>query len=166
MKNLLCIAIALLILSCGDKPEKKKFEYSPNTTKTVEKTTEVKTKENTSFESIVDLDNKGIGPIKNIELDNTIDIPLAKKGENLFKINCMACHKIDRKFIGPALGDITAKRSPEWIMNMTMNTSQMIKEDPLAKGIFEEYDKIPMVTAPINEANARAVLEYLRTLDK
>ncbi|MFB9054951.1 c-type cytochrome [Formosa undariae] len=163
MKKLLFIALTLLIVGCKQKEEKKSFEYAPSTGKTVEKATPAK--EKASFEDIVDLENKGIGPVTSVEIKEAIDQDLAKKGENYFKINCMACHKTDRKFIGPALGDITAKRSPEWIMNMTMNTAQMVKKDPLAKGIYEEYDKAPMVTAPVSEENARAILEYLRSLN-
>ena len=163
MKNVLFIALALLVFSCGDKPEKKKFEYNtPDTTPTETKT---EPKETTSFESLVDLENKGIGPIKSVELDETLNTEWVKKGETVFNTTCVACHKTDKKFIGPALGDITSKRSPEWIMNMIMNTSEMIKKDPLAKGIYEEYNKAPMVTAPISEDNARALLEYLRSLD-
>jgi len=163
MKKLLFIALALLIIGCKQKEEKKSFEYAPSATKTVEQTKPAEEKK--SFEDIVDLENKGIGPITSVDIEENIDQELAKKGENYFKINCMACHKTDRKFIGPALGDITKKRSPEWIMNMTMNTAQMVKEDPLAKGIYEEYNKAPMVTAPVSEENARAIIEYLRSLN-
>ncbi|WP_299780293.1 cytochrome c [uncultured Formosa sp.] len=163
MKNVLFIALALLIFSCGDKAEKKKFEYNtPKTTKPAKVVT--KTEEVTSFETIVDLENKGIGPIKSIELDETLNMDMAKKGEAFFNTTCVACHKTDKKFIGPALGDITTKRSPEWIMNMIMNTAQMTKKDPLAIGIYEEYNKAPMVTAPVSEDNARAIVEYLRSL--
>lgn len=164
MKNVLFAILTLLIFSCGHKKEKKKFEYNTPKAKNEIKST-TKTKEIISFETIVDLENKGIGPIKNIELGATINTDLAKKGETFFKTACMACHKTDRKFIGPALGDITTKRRPEWIMNMTMNTAEMIKKDPLAKGIYKEYNKALMVTAPVSEENARAILEYLRTLE-
>ena len=163
MKKLLFIACTLCIVSCKQKEEKKTFEYAPSTTKNGEQT--IPAKEKSSFEDLVDLENKGIGPITSVDIKATIDQELAKKGENYFKINCMACHKTERKFIGPALGDITSKRSPEWIMNMTMNTAQMVKEDPLAEGIYEEYDKAPMVTAPVSEENARAIVEYLRSLN-
>ncbi|QDO92616.1 cytochrome c [Formosa sediminum] len=165
MKNALYIALALLVLSCGDnKTEKKKFEYNtPKTTTPAKATTTAE--ENSSFETIVDLENKGIGPIKNVDLHETIDGDLAEKGKTIFNTTCVGCHKTDRKFIGPALGDITQKRSPEWIMNMTMNTAEMIKKDPLAKGIYDEYNKAPMVTAPISEEQARAILEYLRSLN-
>ena len=34
-------------------------------------------------------------------------------GKSLFNANCAACHKLDKKSIGPALGDITEKRAKE-----------------------------------------------------
>ncbi|WP_159021541.1 cytochrome c [Formosa sp. L2A11] len=165
MKNVLFIALALLIFSCGDKAEKKKFEYSaPKATTPVETTT--KTEAAIAYETLVDLENKGIGPIKSVEIGDTVDMDLAKKGETFFNTTCVACHKTDKKFIGPALGDVTTKRSPEWIMNMVMNTAEMTKKDPLAKGIYEEYNKAVMITAPVSEDNARAIVEYLRSLEK
>lgn len=35
------------------------------------------------------------------------------------------------------------RRTPEWIMNQMLNPEQMIKEDPLAKAMFERY-LVPM----------------------
>ena len=105
--------------------------------------------------------NKGIGPIKEITLDSKIDEALAAKGKEIFMMKCSACHKIDKRYIGPALGGLTKRRSPEWIMNMILNPSEMIKKDPVAKALYEEY-LTPMAFQNVSQEEARAILEYFR----
>ena len=64
--------------------------------------------------------NKGVGPISSIEIPTEIDTELASKGEELFTVKCTACHKMDARYVGPALKGVTEKRTPEWIINMIM----------------------------------------------
>jgi hypothetical protein len=40
----------------------------------------------------------------------------------------------------------------------------MLKEDPLAKALFLEFNGSPMANQHLSEAEARAILEYFRTL--
>ena len=135
MKKTLNILITLLIsllISCGGKDEKKKdgFSYekkAPTETKAQEQTEKVLPSKK------VDLSNKGVGPIKNVELNAQIDEEMVARGMELFKTNCSACHKVDKRFIGPSPKGIMNRRSPEWIMNMTLNVEQIPKEDPTAK---------------------------------
>ena len=35
----------------------------------------------------------------------------ADAGKKLFKANCASCHKLDKKLIGPALGEVTQRRT-------------------------------------------------------
>jgi len=58
----------------------------------------------------------GIGPIQSkIEL-GALDNALAQKNEK-----CAACHKIEERYVGPALKGVTTRRAPEWIMNMILD---------------------------------------------
>jgi len=77
---------------------------------------------------------------------------------------CTACHRADKKFIGPAPVGILKRRSPEWVMNMILNPEQMVKEDPLAKELLLEFNGAPMTNQNLSKEDARAVLEYFRTL--
>jgi cytochrome c len=110
------------------------------------------------------MQNKGIGPIKSVTLGAQIDQAMAKEGEEVYKKMCSACHKPTEKFIGPAQIGVLERRSPEWIMNMILNPEQMVKEDPLAKKLLIEYNGSPMANQHLTEAQARAVLEYFRTI--
>lgn len=108
--------------------------------------------------------NIGIGPIKSLELPNEIDTVLVNLGRKSFEAKCTACHKIEKKFIGPSPKGILSRRTAAWIMNMILNPDQMILEDPIAKQLFVEANGAPMANQSLPEEEARAVLEYFRTL--
>lgn len=103
----------------------------------------------------------GVGPIKgDVKLD-ALDPKLAEEGEAVFTQMCTACHKMDKRHVGPALGDVIKRRNPAWIMNMILNPENMVKEDPIAKNLLAEYLS-PMANQNLTEEQARAVLEYFR----
>lgn len=106
---------------------------------------------------------KGIGPIQELEL-GPIDDEMAEAGEALFTTNCSACHKFDERYVGPALAGVTERRSPEWIMNMILNTDQMLFEDDTAYELLAEY-MTPMAQMPLSEEEVRSILEYFREVD-
>ncbi len=108
--------------------------------------------------------NHGVGPIKAFELPEGIDEALAGEGQAKYEALCTACHKIDKRFIGPSPQAILTRRTPAWIMNMILNPEEMVQEDPLAKKLFMEYNGSPMANQNLSEDEARAVLEYFRTL--
>lgn len=164
MKNKLKIFTVLLLLiliSCGGKEEKKKekIQLKSTTEKKVEKKTET-----VPPSKRIDLNNKGVGPITSLELSSEIDQALVTKGEDVYKKMCTACHRAEKKFIGPAPKGILERRSPEWVMNMILNPEKMVKEDQLAKDLLMEFNGSPMANQNLTEEEARAVLEYFRTL--
>jgi cytochrome c2 len=107
--------------------------------------------------------DKGVGPISTVFIGN-LDAGLANQGSKIFAAKCTACHKIEAKYIGPALKGVTARRSPEWIMNMIINPDKMIKENEAAKQLFAQY-MTPMANQNIKQDEARAILEYLRSVN-
>jgi mono/diheme cytochrome c family protein len=110
------------------------------------------------------MSNKGIGPVTAVELGASVDQAMADKGKAVYEKMCTACHKPTEKFIGPAPKGILDRRSPEWVMNMILNPEQMVKEDPIAKKLLMEYNGSPMANQHLTQEEARAVLEYFRTL--
>ncbi len=74
------------------------------------------------------------------------DLDLGKK---LFNANCAACHKLNKKSIGPALKGVSAKYDKEWLYSWIKNSSAMIKSgDDQAVAIWEEYNKSVMTGFP------------------
>lgn len=108
--------------------------------------------------------NHGIGPIEAFELPAEIDQTQALEGEAIYEAKCTACHKIEKKFIGPAPKGILEKRTPAWVMNMILNPEEMVQKDPMAKKLLIEYNGSPMANQNLTLEEARAVLEYFRTL--
>jgi cytochrome c len=111
------------------------------------------------------LDNKGVGPIINVILDDKVNISMANSGEKLFNQLCTSCHIINEDYIGPAMSGILDRRSPEWIMNMILNPLQMLEEDPIAIELLEKYNFEYMYNQNLLEEEAREILEYFRLLD-
>lgn len=109
------------------------------------------------------MQDKGIGPIKSLTLGE-IDTAMAEKGKATFDLKCSACHKVDKRFVGPALKGVTQRRTPEWIMNMILNPEGMVKDNAQAKALFAEY-LAPMANQNLTEDEARSILEYFRTLE-
>ena len=157
------VLFVTLLVSCGGKEEKKKEGFSYQKKTTTEKATTPK-EEKVPASKKIDLANKGVGPISSVTLDAEVDQKMASHGAEVYKKMCTACHRADKKFIGPAPVGILKRRSPEWVMNMILNPEQMVKEDPLAKELLMEFNGSPMANQNLSKEDARAVLEYFRTL--
>ncbi len=105
--------------------------------------------------------DKGIGPIKEVKL-GPIDEKLVAQGEKLFAAKCTVCHQLDTKKIGPTLRDVTKQETPEFIMNMMLNTDQMERKNPHVKKLIAQYQTY-MTILDLSQDDARALLEYLRS---
>ena len=159
MKKTILIIVTGILAACGGGGEKKKKGFEYNRTKAEENKT-VSQKGPTP----IDLSNKGIGPIESMRFDETINQELVTQGATAFKQKCTACHKTNAKLIGPAMQGIYERRSPEWVMNILLNPTEMLKKDPIASALLKEYNNIQMLNQNLSEAEARAIAEYLRTL--
>ncbi|MDO6517343.1 c-type cytochrome [Zobellia uliginosa] len=161
------LIFSLLLTACGGKEEKKKegFSVDREKAKTEKPAEAVPATSAVPASQRIDLENKGVGPVKSVTLSPDIDEALAKKGEEIYTQMCLACHRVDKKFIGPAPTGILKRRSPEWVMNMILNPEVMVKEDPLAKELIAEFNGAPMSNQGLTEDQARSVLEFFRTLE-
>lgn len=69
-----------------------------------------------------------------------------EKGRVIFNTHCVACHKLDAKSIGPALGKVEERRTKEWLHKWIKNSAKLIASgDKDAIAIFEEYNKVAML---------------------
>lgn len=106
----------------------------------------------------------GIGPVTEpLNISDDIDAELAEQGESIFEMKCTACHEMENRLVGPALGDVTERRSNEFIMNFIMNPSGMTQDHPVGKELLAEY-MTPMPFQNVSEEEARAILEYFRSV--
>ena len=156
MKTLSNISLSLaliFLISCGGG------ENTGNTEATDEAPPQ------SMYESAPDpMENPGVGPIKELTLPADIDQELAARGKEVYDLKCTACHKADQKYIGPSPQGIFERRNPAWVMNMILNPEGMVAEDPIAKKLLMEFNGSPMANQGLTEEEARAIVEYFRTI--
>ena len=156
----LIIFTTTMLISCGGKEKKikERFSYEKST---INEDISPKV-EAVSASQRIDLKNKGVGPVKELNLPSKIDQAMATQGEDVYTKMCTACHRPDKKFIGPATNEILKRRTPEWVMNMILDPEAMIKKDSLAQDLLKEFNGSPMINQGLTEVEARAILEYFR----
>lgn len=137
----------LVMLGCSGKTDEKASAATPATTTTLDP-----------------MQDKGVGPVTQVDIPATVDPEMAVLGDTLFVNKCTACHKMDTRKIGPPLVGVTKRRTPEWIMNMILNPEKMVVENEAAKKLLMEYIA-PMANQSLKEEEARAILEYFRSVD-
>ncbi len=88
----------------------------------------------------------------------------AQNAEEQFKMLCKACHTIGAgRLVGPDLEGVTERRDPDWLFKYIKKPSEMLASDPIAKQLFEEYNRVPMPDLPLTDAQVSAMIEYLAT---
>ena len=107
----------------------------------------------------------GVGPVKDVDL-GPINTKMVADGKKIYLAKCLVCHELDTKKIGPPLRNITKERKPEYIMNLLVNAVQMQKQDPFVKELLKKYNNVLMPDPGLSQAQARTVLEYLRSVAK
>ncbi len=83
-------------------------------------------------------------------------------GETLFKANCAACHKLDKKATGPALRGVASKYDTDWLYQWIRNSQGMIKSgDALAVKLFAENNNSVMTSFPqLTDEDINNILAY------
>lgn len=150
--SLSALAAALLLAACGSEPA---ADAAPATAETVTPASAA------GALSQVELD-QGLGPIRDLALPD-VDAALAATGEEAFVTKCSACHKIEDRYVGPRLGTVLARRRPEYVMNMILNANEMVQRHPQVRELLAQF-YTPMPVQVTDPAEARAILEYLRTV--
>ncbi|WP_411894218.1 c-type cytochrome [Winogradskyella sp. A2] len=156
LTKILILIFSLTLFGCGGNDKKEEVPYG--------KKEPVKTESKVPASERVELSNKGVGSITKVDLPLVVDNELAAHGKDVYDKLCTACHKAEKKFIGPSPKGILNRRSPEWVMNMILDPEKMVKEDQLARDLLMEFNGSPMANQNLTQEEARAVLEYFRTL--
>ncbi len=104
----------------------------------------------------------GIGPVTEPLALGPVDAHEVEEGKKLFEAKCSACHKLGERYVGPPLGGITEKVTPEFAMNMILNPQEMYTRHPAVKKLLGEY-MTQMPNLGLTQEQAREVVEYLRT---
>jgi len=107
------------------------------------------------------VEEHGYGPITDkLELSE-IDSDLALQGKQIFDSYCAACHALNSQISGPALRRVVDKRTPEFVINYTLNPRENSENHPIGQELSEQYSAM-MFDTGIDEEEAIAVYEYMR----
>lgn len=95
----------------------------------------------------------------------------AAKGKQLFNQNCAACHALDRRMTGPALGGVATRLTEEegldceWIYAWIKNSPGVIASgDAYANKIYAEYNQAAMTPFPtLSNQDINDILAYAET---
>ncbi len=97
-----------------------------------------------------------------IQAQDAVDADRHKEGRKLFKSLCSSCHKLDKKFIGPALGKVEERREADWLKAWIKdNAALRASGDADAIAVFDEYNGSPMTPFPaLTDKNIEDILYY------
>ncbi len=85
-------------------------------------------------------------------------------GQIIFSQNCGACHNFKEDGIGPSLGGLTKKVSPDWIKAFIKDAKAIIESgDDRAQGLLEKYHTVMPSFASYSEEELNSILAYLDT---
>ena len=85
------------------------------------------------------------------------------RGKQLFNTHCAACHKMDKKLVGPALNTIVDRQGKEWTKEWIYNNNALRESgDEYAIQIWEEYNKAAMLGYQfLKDEELDDIVEYL-----
>ena len=89
-------------------------------------------------------------------------------GKTVFNANCKTCHKLDQKYIGPALRGATDRNNANWVKTWIKNSQAVISSgDAYAVALYKEYNNSVMPSyAFLSDAELDGVLAYIEYGDK
>lgn len=83
-------------------------------------------------------------------------------GKQLFANNCKQCHAVNEVVVGPALGNVSKRRSKEWIYEFVKNSSKVIQGgDPVAKELYEQYNRTQMPAFNFSQEELDAIISHI-----
>ena len=85
------------------------------------------------------------------------------KGKQLFNQHCAACHKMDRKLVGPPLQDVVELQGRDWTKEWIYNSKALIDSgDDHSVEIWEEYNRAALPAYNfLPDEELEDIVEYL-----
>ena len=95
-------------------------------------------------------------------------VAVQEPGQQIFDSLCTACHTIGKgKLIGPDLAGVTLRREDGWLKRQILEPQVLLAEnDPIAMQLLQEANNIPMVPLGLSEADAIAVIAYMKSTEQ
>lgn len=104
---------------------------------------------------------------RDVPVYSSVNAPLAMSteaiaGEALFKANCVQCHDINEKIVGPALADITKRRSMKWIVPWVQNSAKVVASgDNYAVKLFNDHGQQQMPSFALTDKEVKDIVAWI-----
>jgi mono/diheme cytochrome c family protein len=83
-------------------------------------------------------------------------------GDALFKANCVQCHAINEKVVGPALAGITKRRSISWLVPWVQNSAKVIASgDEYGVKLFNDNGKQQMPSFGLSKKEIEDIVIWI-----
>lgn len=100
-----------------------------------------------------------------ITLTNPLNTAWVDSGKKIYEMKCQSCHRLtDEKLVGPGWKNVTARRTPAWVLNMITNVEMMLEKDPEAQKLLEQC-MVRMPNQNLALEDARKIFEFMRNND-
>jgi hypothetical protein len=83
------------------------------------------------------------------------------RGREIFEMKCDDCHSLQQDEVGPSLGDVVDRRSPEFVMNFILNPGENVLNHPVGLDLLAQHN-VEMPYRDVSRDEARVVYEFLR----
>lgn len=93
------------------------------------------------------------------------DASVIKLGQEIFETNCVSCHDIDKKKVGPALKGISERRDIDWIIKFVKAPQKTIESgDEYAVALYDEFKSSGFMPNHnfLKDDDIKAVVEYIK----
>jgi cytochrome c551/c552 len=155
MKKIIVVSMITLITTACD---------TGNSGENKQATTSAAEKDTAGGNPTYDL-KRGEGKFSKVDISPGLDDAKAESGTKVYNVKCSACHKLtEEKLVGPGWKGVTARHTPEWIMNFATNPDAMLAKDPKAQAMLE-ICLVRMPNQNLTDEDARNIYEFMRKND-
>jgi len=88
----------------------------------------------------------------------------ADEGKKLFRNNCLSCHSVTQKIVGPPLHNVHTRHNEEWLFKFIKNSQALVRSgDEQAVKLFNASNKIVMNPFEyLNDDQIKSILAYIK----
>lgn len=107
---------------------------------------------------------KSSGEVVSVNPDFQVDNEQGEAGRELWTVKgCQGCHTVGLgRASGPDLFGVVERRQIDWLKSFLKDPSGMIDSDPIAQGLYEQYNKTRMPNLRLTNAEVDALVHYLQ----
>jgi cytochrome c oxidase subunit 2 len=87
-----------------------------------------------------------------------------EEGEKLYNANCVSCHAIKERVVGPALKNVHERRDEKWLLSWIRNSQKLIKSgDATAVELSKEYNGLVMPSyEQFSDDQIKGIVAYIK----